>query len=58
MSGLGFVFIGTGLLFAPRPGAAARYPDGSASGKQFVRFIAAPALIVVEVVTVLGITIR
>jgi fumarate reductase subunit C len=58
MSGLGYVFIGAGLLFALRPSAAARYPDGPASGERFVRFVAAPALIVLGVVIALGITIR
>lgn len=58
MSGLGYVFIGAGLLFIIRPDTAARYPDGSASGERFVRLVAAPALVVLGVVLALGITIR
>jgi hypothetical protein len=33
MSALGYVFIAAGLVFAIRPSAAARYPDGSACGQ-------------------------
>lgn len=58
MSGLGYIFIGAGLLFALRPGAAAQYPDSTPGGQRFVRFVAAPALVVLEVLIALGITIR
>jgi hypothetical protein len=58
MSVLGYVFIAAGLLVALRPSVAARYPDGSASGKRFVRFVTAPALFVLWGVLALGITIR
>jgi hypothetical protein len=58
MSALGYIFIGAGLLFALRPSAAARYPDGPASGERIVRFVAAPALIALGIVIALGITIR
>jgi hypothetical protein len=58
MSALGYVFIAAGLLFALRPSAAARYLDGPASGERFVRFVAAPALVVLGGVLALGITIR
>jgi hypothetical protein len=58
MSGLGYVFIGAGLLFALRPSAATRYPDGSVSGERFVRFVAGPGLIVLEVLIAPRITIR
>jgi len=58
MSGLGYVFIGAGLLFALCPSVATRYPDGSAGGERFIRFVAAPALVVLGIVIVLGITIR
>ena len=58
MSALGYIFIAAGLLGALHPSAAARYPDGSASGERFVRFVAAPALVVLGGVLALGITIR
>jgi hypothetical protein len=58
MSVLGHVFIAAGFLVALRPSAAARYPDGSASGERFVRFVAAPALVALGGVLALEITIR
>jgi hypothetical protein len=57
MGGLGYVFIGAGLLLIRRPSAAARYPDSSDSGERFVRFVAAPTLVVIGVMIALGITI-
>jgi hypothetical protein len=58
MSGLGYVFINAGLLFVIHPSAAARYPDGSASGERFVRFPAVLVLVVLGVVIASAITIR
>ncbi len=57
MNGIGYVFIGAGLFFVRRPSAAARYLDGSASAERFVRFVAAPTLVVLVVLIALGITI-
>ena len=57
MSSLGLFFVGAGFLFALRPSAAARYPDSTPGGQQFVRYVIAPILIILGILLFLGITI-
>ena len=56
MSGLGLFFVGAGLLFTLYPSAAARYPDSDPDGRRLVRYVAAPLLVVLGMLIVLGIT--
>lgn len=58
MSGLRLFFVGAGLLFALRPSAAARYPDSDPDGQRLVRYVAAPALVVLGLLILLKITIQ
>lgn len=57
MSGLGLFFVGAGLLFALYPSAAARYPDSDTDGRRLDRYVAAPLLVVLGMLIVLGISI-
>lgn len=50
-------FVGTGLLFALRPSAAARYSYSNPSNQRLVRIVAAPLLVVIGMLIFLGITI-
>lgn len=58
MNGIGLLFVSAGLLFILYPSAAARYPDSTRSGKQFVRFASAPLLITLGLLLTLEITIQ
>lgn len=57
MSGLGLFFVGAGLLFVLRPGAAVRYPDSDPSGQRLVRYVAVPVLVALGTPIALGITL-
>ena len=58
MNGLGLFFVGAGLLFVLRPSAATRYPDSDPNDQRFVRYIAAPTLVVLGILILLELTIR